>query len=323
MSVAAARESAPLLFRDATGADHPALLELEGSAPHAGAALIQARTDFFARARAYPLWRVLVAEQAGVVAGVICMAANAVRVGDETCQAAYLFNLRVAPRLQRRGIGPMFMEEAWRWAAEAGASYCTGLIRTTNRPSLKMVAALGYRFPALFEYLIIPLSRFGPSPGVRIREVDLSARPLLAAWRMQKVAGHDFVPAFFEKELFAETPQGSYAGSLVATCAGGMAWLSLWDDRPGRGLDPGTFRAVKGFDLTLQGARGAEALGALFWALGEEGIDTLLLPLAEDDPARPVLAPLAGEVLAFQFVVKPLDGGGPPVTRPIYFDVRH
>jgi GNAT superfamily N-acetyltransferase len=320
-------ESAPprpsLVFREATASDHPALLALEGSAPHAGAALLQARQDFFARARAYPFSRVLLAQLEDRIVGVICVALNAVRVGGEICQAGYLFNLRVEPGLQRRGIGPLLMQEAWRWAAAGGARYCTGLVRTTNGPSLRMTAALGYAFPAVFEYLILPLAQFGAGPRLAVREVDLPGNPLLAAWRAEKVHPYDFAPAFVDKELFVPPPAGGYAGSLMCSTGEGMAWLSLWDDRGERGLDPERFRAVKAFDLTAEGRRRRECLLAILAAVGRRGIDTLLLPFAQGDPVGAFLAPFAEERLEFQFVLKPLDDAPPPTGRPVYFDVRH
>jgi len=50
------------------------LLALEGTAPHAGASLIQARANFFAHTDAYPVSQVLVAEREGAVIGVECLA---------------------------------------------------------------------------------------------------------------------------------------------------------------------------------------------------------------------------------------------------------
>jgi len=68
------------------------LLALDGSAPHAGASLIQARVNFFARTDAYPVSHVLVAERDGAVIGVECLALTEVRVGGISRRAGYSFN---------------------------------------------------------------------------------------------------------------------------------------------------------------------------------------------------------------------------------------
>ena len=77
------------VLREATEDDHPSLLALEGTAPHAGASLIQARANFFARTDAYPVSQVLAAEREGAVIGVECLALTEVRVGGVSCRAGY------------------------------------------------------------------------------------------------------------------------------------------------------------------------------------------------------------------------------------------
>ena len=86
---------APLVtIRTATPADHDALQALEGAAPDAGANLIQARRNFFARMAAYDRTRVLVAELEHRVVGVQCLALTPVRVAGQPCSAGYSFNTR-------------------------------------------------------------------------------------------------------------------------------------------------------------------------------------------------------------------------------------
>src|ERR1700694_2386461 len=92
------------VLRSATEEDHDALLVLEGTAPHAGADLLQARRNFFARANAYPFSRVLVVEQEGVLVGVVCVALTDVRIAGVNSKTAYSFNMRIQPGLQRRGL---------------------------------------------------------------------------------------------------------------------------------------------------------------------------------------------------------------------------
>jgi GNAT superfamily N-acetyltransferase len=311
------------VLREATEYDHPALLALEGSAPQTGAALIQARTNFFARTNAYPVSQVLVAEREGAVIGVECLALTDVLVGGVSCTAGYSFNTRVQPGLQRRGLGPAMLEAAEQWAQGQGASYITGVIKTTNAPSMKMVAARGYQIAARFDYLVLDLARFDGMAAPRAVQFDLYRDPHLMRLRVAAVQTHHFVPLFLERELFSPPPAGAYAGSWTAISRRGTAWLSLWDDRPERGLDPFAFRAVKAFDLMLEGPEALSAFAGLLGVLHERGVRQLLVPLPAESPACAILRPFASEVVDFNFVVKRLSGSAPVPPGPLYFDIRH
>lgn len=70
MSSMPALQAPVVTIRTATPADHTALQALDGSAPDAGANLIQACRNFFARMAAYDRTQALVAEQERRVVGV-------------------------------------------------------------------------------------------------------------------------------------------------------------------------------------------------------------------------------------------------------------
>jgi GNAT superfamily N-acetyltransferase len=311
------------VLREATEDDHASLLALEDTAPHAGAALIQARANFFARTDAYPVSQVLVAEREGAVIGVECLALTDVRVGGVSCSAGYLSNMRVHPGLQGRGLGPAMLEAGERWALRQGANYVTGLIKQSNAPSMKMVTALGWETVSRFDYLVLDLARFDGMAEPRAVQFDLYRDPHLMRLRLTTVQSHQFVPLFLEKELFSPAPVGSYAGSWTSISRGGTAWLSLWDDRAARGLDPFAFRAVKAFDLMLEGPEALGAFASLAGVLRERGVRQLLLPLPAESVACALLRPFAAEVVDFNFVVKRLPDGLPVPAGPLYFDIRH
>jgi GNAT superfamily N-acetyltransferase len=318
------QEPARTVLREATEDDHSALLALEGtSSPHTGAELLQARTDFFARTQAYPVAQVLVAEREGAVVGVECLALTDVRVNGVGCTAGYSFNTRVQPGLQRKGLGPALLEAAEGWADGQGAAYLTGLIKTTNAPSMKMVTALGFETVARFDYLVLELARFDGIAGPRAVRVDLYQDPHLLGLRVAASRSHHFVPLFLEKELFSPPPEGAYAGSWTASSPHGTAWLSLWDDRAARGLDPVTFGAVKAFDLMLEAPEALGAFASIVGALRTGGIRHLLIPLPAESYACALLTPFAAEVVDMNFVVKRLRGCSPVPPGPIYFDIRH
>jgi GNAT superfamily N-acetyltransferase len=311
------------ILRAATEDDHPSLLVLEGSAPHAGASLIQARANFFARSDAYPVSQVLVAEREGAVIGVECLALTEVRVGGVNRRAGYSFNTRVLPGLQQRRLGPALVAAAEQWAHGKGADYLTGLIKTSNVPSMKMATGLGFETAARFDYLVLDLARFDGMAEPRAVQFDLYRDPHLMRLRLAAVQSHHFVPVFLERELFSPAPEGAYAGSWTAISRRGTAWLSLWDDRAVRGLDPFAFRAVKAFDLMLEGPEALGAFARLVGVLRARGVRQLLVPLPAESAACAMLRPFAADVVDFNFVVKPLRDNPPVPPGPVYFDIRH
>ena len=299
------------------------MLALEGSAPQTGAAVLQTSANFFARTRAYPVSQVLVAERDGAVIGVECLALTDVQVGGVSCSAGYSFNTRVQPGLQRQGLGPAMLEAAERWAQEQGASYMMGLIKTSNAPSMKMVTALGWESVARFDYLVLELARFDGMAEPRAVQFDLYRDPHLAGLRLATVQSHQFVPVFLERELFSPAPQGAYAGSWTAITRRGTAWLSLWDDRAARGLDPYAFRTVKAFDLMLEGSEALRAFASLIGVLRARGVRQILVPLAAESSACAMLRPFAADLVDLNFVVKRLGDSPPAPPGPVYFDIRH
>jgi GNAT superfamily N-acetyltransferase len=264
-----------------------------------------------------------VAEREGAIIGVECLALTDVRVNGATCAAGYSFNTRVVPGRQRKGLGPAMLTAAEQWAEEQGAAYLTGLIKTTNAPSMKMVTALGFETVARFDYLILELARFDGIAAPRAVRFDLYKDPHLLDLRMAAVRSHHFVPIFLEKELFSPAPEGAYAGSWTANTRHGAAWLSLHDDRVARRLDPASFGVVKAFDLLLEGSEALNAFAGLVGVLRAGGIRHLLIPLPAESHACALLTPFAAEVVDMNFVVKRLGDSAPVAPGPIYFDIRH
>ncbi|HEV2056196.1 MAG TPA: GNAT family N-acetyltransferase [Methylomirabilota bacterium] len=202
------------------------MLALEGTAPHAGASLIQARANFFARTDAYPVSQALVAEREGAVIGVECLALTEVRVGGVSCRAGYSFNnTRVQPGLQRRGLGPALLEAAEQWAQAQGAGYLTGLIKTSNVPSMKMVTALGWETVARFDYLVLELARFDGMAEPRAVQFDLYRDPHLMRLRLAVVQSNHFAPRCLERDLFSPAPEGAFARLVRVLRARGVRQL--------------------------------------------------------------------------------------------------
>jgi len=255
--------------------------------------------------------------------GVNCVALNPVRVAGRPCMAGYSFNTRVVQRVRGRGVGTLLMRAAAAWVEEQRAPYVTGLIGVTNVASMAMVTNLGWEPVARFDYLVLDLARFVPDPEVHIRKVDALGDPAHAAWRFGEVYLHHFVPRYLVSDLFQPHPRGPYLGSLTAFGPDGSAWVSLWDDRVRRGLDPERIRAVKAYDVTLKGEGGFRAFAAIAATLRTMGLDHLLLPLPHDLTVRALLEPYTSDVVEFNFCVKRLNGADPIPPGPVYFDIRH
>ena len=104
MTPAPALHTADVSLRDATPTDHDTLQSLDGAAPDAGAALIQARRNFFARTSAYSRCRTIVAEQDGRMVGMLCVALTSVRVAGRPCSATIRITARASHRLTPRAF---------------------------------------------------------------------------------------------------------------------------------------------------------------------------------------------------------------------------
>jgi ribosomal protein S18 acetylase RimI-like enzyme len=314
-----------LAIRDAGDADHNALMELEGSDRASGAALIQARTDFFSRSGAYPNARVLVAEaEGGKILGVLMVALNDVYVSGQPCHSGYICNVRVQADLQRRGIGPILMRTATQWLEDEGARYVTGLIKTTNAPSLKMVERLGWQRIARFDYLVLELTRFRPAYQARMGRVVLREHATEAPQGLFSSVLQHFVPRNLSDELFAASPAGGgYSGTLEAICANGWARVSIWDDRIRRGLDRRRFPFVKAYEVSFGGQGGFDGFLAIAERLHRYGLAYLMLPVPVESPAAEELHRYAESHVDFHFVGRPLNGAAAVPRGQIYFDVRH
>ena len=188
---------------------------------------------------------------------------------------------------------------------------------------MKMVTALGWETAARFDYLVLDLARFDGMAEPRAVQFDLYRDPHLIRSRLAAVRSHHFAPLFLEGELFSPAPEGAYAGSWTAISRRGTAWLSVWDDRAARGLDPFAFRAVKAFDLMLEGPEALGAFASLVGVLRARGVRQLLVPLPAESTACAMFRPFAADLVDFNFVVKRLGDSPPGPPGPLYFDIRH
>ena len=199
-------------LRDALPADHDALQSLDGTAPDAGAALIQARRNFFARPAAYSRCRTFVAEQDGQIVGMNCVALTSVRVAGRPCSAGYSFNTRVAASMRGRGLGSLLMRAGADWVEKQGAPYLTGFIGVNNVASMAMVTSLGWEPVARFDYLVLDLARFAPDPEVKIRKVDALGDPAHAGLALRRGVPPPLRAALPRLRSLPALPEGTVHG---------------------------------------------------------------------------------------------------------------
>jgi hypothetical protein len=82
-------------------------------------------------------------------------------------------------------------------------------------------------------------------------------------------------------------------------------------------------RAVKGYDVTVEGPGGFRAFSAIMASLAREGLSHLLLPLPHDAEVRALLDPFVEDLVEFNFVVIRFPEAPPVPPGPIYLDIRH
>jgi len=206
--------------------------------------------------------------------------------------------------------------------SRSGASYFTGLIKTTNAPSMKMVTAMGFETIGRFDYLVLDLARFEPERTPRAVQFDLYRDPHLMRLRLAAVQSHHFVPVFLERELFSPPPEGAYTGSWTAGERSAQRGCPL-----GRQTRPASRSLCLPRRQSLRhhagGTGGARRLHEPGRGAALARGPAALVPLPAESAACAMLRPFAEEIVDLNFVVKCLDDSGPVPPGPLFFDIRH
>ena len=133
--------------REATPEENAALLALDRQFAVAAAppVMCDQSPNFFARSRPYAYWQAYVAEGDQGLIGVAAMALKTVQVGGRRIQAAYFYELRVAPEFRRLGVAKAMGDALRAHTRGLAPAVVYSLVMQGNVPSHRFVEARGSR----------------------------------------------------------------------------------------------------------------------------------------------------------------------------------
>ncbi len=138
--------------------DNKSMLEIEKLCPQGNenCAMGVDKRDIIARYKMYDNWNVLVAEEAGKIAGWIGLTVKENPARKE--KYAYITEVMVHPAFRRAGVATTLVKEAEKMAQEMKSSYTYCYIYEPNKASQSLFGRLGYskvkdlKFPAMPTY---------------------------------------------------------------------------------------------------------------------------------------------------------------------------
>jgi len=153
--------------------DNSQMLEIEKLCPQGdeNCALGVDKTDITARYRMYDNWEMMVAKEAGRIAGWAGLTLKQNRSRDR--KYAYLPEVMVHPDFRRSGVATMLVKEAEKKAKDMGSDYIYCYIYGPNRASKSLFEGLGYSdMIAVKSPEILTYKKADISPKVSIKQVD-------------------------------------------------------------------------------------------------------------------------------------------------------
>ena len=157
--------------REATPEDNAALLTLDRQCVVAAATPVafDRSPDFFARSRPYAHWRTYVAEGESGLIGVGAMALKQVLVDGRPVEAAYFYDLRVAPGYRRLGVAKAVGDAIRAYTRSLGPAIGYSLVMEGNVASLTFVQGRGSRPLRSCALSLIPVEGIGATDPTRLR----------------------------------------------------------------------------------------------------------------------------------------------------------
>jgi GNAT superfamily N-acetyltransferase len=267
----AGHESPAFNVREATPADNAALLLLDRQCVVAAATPVtfDRSPDFFARSTPYAHWRTYVAEGDSGLIGVGAMALKRVLVGGRPAEAAYFYDLRVAPGFRRLGVAKAVGDAIRVYARSVRPAVGYSLVMEGNIASSTFVQGRGSRPARSCALSLIPVEGIPAPETARLRTLDdAEAEPVL---RLARAAHPDH-------DLFPFPDVGSLRDRLLRVSGLGFGGLYGWDD--GGGLT-GCF-GLWDYSPVMR-MRILQAAGEWSWAAGRDLHLVFLMPLGFRD----------------------------------------
>lgn len=256
------------------------------------------RTDHWERCRHFERAEVWVAERGGTIVGAGSLAWKHVWLEGELRLATYFLDRIVHPDYRRQGIGRALLEEEL--ASCADSAVCYGLVLEDNAANRHLLEARGFTplpWPMLYHAMIPRWVKRQPTPEFHLVE---PAAERTAAW-LDEALRSDY--ALMDPS--AQCGMGLFVlGARVPRAAGVLyrhglkvvthaPWyyslLASWTGLGARVGEP--VRTWILGNLWFEDERAlAELLSGVAAAALEEGAPLILIPLAVNDPRRPVIA---------------------------------
>ncbi|MGE5851373.1 MAG: N-acetyltransferase family protein [Candidatus Methylomirabilota bacterium] len=224
--------------REATPKDNAALLALDRECVIAAATPVafDRSPDFFARSRGYSSWKAFVAEADSRLIGIGAMALKPALVGGVWVQAAYFYDLRVAPDFRRQGVAKAVGDAIRAYTRWLNPAVGYSLVMEGNVASLSFVQGRGSKALRSCALSLLPTERLPSTEPGRLRLLGDGER--MSAFRLayETHSAHDLFP-FVDLAGFCDRMKrlrevgfrGLYgwdSGGALAGCVG------LWDYSP-------------------------------------------------------------------------------------------
>jgi len=266
-------ESPAFRVREATPQDNAALLALDRQCVVAAATPVafDRSPDFFARSRPYAHWRAYVAEGDSGLIGVGAMALKRVLVDGQPVEAAYLYDLRVAPSYRRLGVAKAVGDAIRAYARSLRPAVAYSLVMEGNVASLTFVQGRGSTPLRSCALRLIPVEGIGPTDPASAGLRALADSELESVLRLARAAHPDH-------DLFPFPDVASVRDRLHRLDGSGFEGLCGWDDR---GRLAGCFGL---WDYSpIMRMRILQAVGEWSWAAGRDLHLVFLTPLGFRD----------------------------------------
>ncbi len=182
--------------REAVPADNAALLALDRQCVVAAATPVafDRSPDFFARSRVYSHWRAYVAEGDPGLIGIGAMALKTVLVDDQPVQAAYFYDLRVAPAFRRLGVAKAVGDAIRTHTRTLDPAVGYSLVMEGNVPSLSFVQARGSRPIRSCALSLMPVEAVSAADPADLRVLDQAEAETICSLTRRTHPRHDLFP---------------------------------------------------------------------------------------------------------------------------------
>lgn len=246
-------------IRPYTAEDDPALMHLERQCPRGQPdAFVHYRRRFVDRAALYKEYMLLLVEAEGEAVAVAAAALKNTQVKGIARRLAYVFDVRVAPKMRRLGLAQTLLEELEEYLLAEKCDGAYAHIVATNSASLKLFGKLGYARQRQLRYLTyqpMPLFYGTPVPVVRHKEPRCNAHRTYHEYDLwlddvaQALQAHDFecwkhegtaacISLYDQSQVFQQTSYDAPWPNAEEIARRGRHWRLFHPLGPADALEP-------------------------------------------------------------------------------------